>query len=180
MARPPKLDPQQRADVSRRLAAGEGVRALAREYRVDPAVISRIGVAQQSQRVKTVAHQLADAQAALAELPNAQQYQAISLAERLRNISSSLAGAAEIGASNAQRLHAMALGQIGAAEGGDVEALRYVAAATKTANDAASLGLQLIGVAQREGSRVNPMQDQEQDQQDGGLMVTFVSAGGND
>lgn len=150
MARPSKLTPAQWAEVDRRLAEGEGVRALAAEFGVSPATISKRGVAKQSKRVQEIARQIADAQTALAELPPSQQYVALSLAEKLRSISQSLASAAELGAKTAHRLHALANSEVEKVDDADplstdsITALKGVGVLTKLANDSASTALNLL------------------------------------
>ena len=148
MARPSKLSPEQRGEVVKRLAAGEGVRALAREFGVDPAVISRLGVAQQTQRVQVVAQQVAAAQTALSALPVAQQYTALSLADKLRNISNSLASAAELGSATAHRLHALANSEVAKVDDAEpmasLDSLRNVGVLTKLANESSHIALNLL------------------------------------
>jgi hypothetical protein len=84
----------------------------------------------------------------LAVLPVAQQYQAISLAEKLRNISSNLASAAEYGAATAHRLQAIAHAQVQKIDDADPmnsqEQLQAISALTKISNDSAKLGTDLI------------------------------------
>jgi transposase-like protein len=161
MARPPKLSPEQRAEVVRRLAEGEGVRALAREFGVDPSVISRLGVAQQTQQVRVVAQQVAAAQTALAALPVAQQYTALTLADKLRNISCSLASAAELGAATAHRLSALANTEVAKIDDASVlsdasmGAMRGVAALTKLANDSSSIALNLLAANKEAINKAN-------------------------
>ena len=158
MGRPSKLTPAQKDEVARRLAAGEGVRALAREFAIDPSAISRLGVAQQSQQVRNVAQQMAEAQDALAALPVAQQYRALDLAERLRNISSNLAGAAEYGAATSHRLAAIAnaqVQQIDDANPMDSQGvLQAISALTKMSNDASVLGMNLINASKAKAGAV--------------------------
>jgi Helix-turn-helix domain len=148
MARPAKLSPMQREEVSRRLAAGEGVRALAREYGVGPATIMRVSVAEQPEQVRAVAKQVADAQTALAALPVQQQYMAVSLAERLRNISQSLASAAELGSATAHRLHALANSEVAKVDDAEpmasLDSLRNVGVLTKLANESSHIALNLL------------------------------------
>lgn len=156
MARPSKLSPEQWAEVMRRHAAGEGVRALAREFGVDESTV-RAKVSPQTPRVREVAHQLAEAQNALAALPVAQQYTAVSLAEKLRNISVSLANAAELGAATAHRMAALANGAAQAVDDADPtsEQVGKVAALTKVANDAASPALALLAANKESVNRLN-------------------------
>ncbi len=148
MARPSKLSPQQWAEVERRLAAGEGVRDLARAFGVSPAAVSKRGVSKQTKQVQVVAKQLAQAQTALAALPVAQQYTAVSLAEKLRNISGSLASAAELGAKTAHRLNALANTEVNKVDDANplasIEELRSVGVLTKLANDSAHIAVNLL------------------------------------
>lgn len=93
---------------------------------------------------------LAASQTALAELPVAQQYQAISLAEKLRSISSHLAGAAEFGAATAHRLSGIAHGKVQEIDDAkpldaeSMEALKGIAVLTRMANDASTIGVNLL------------------------------------
>ena len=155
--RPPALTPAQQEEVRRRLAAGEGVRALSAEFGVGKATIGRL--AGHAGRVRQVAETLAAAHSALAELPIQQQHQALSLAEKLRSISSSIADAAAHGADTAQHLHALAN-----AEARKVKTyedpcagsrLHAVGALTKLANEAAVIPLGLISRAQQRGASLD-------------------------
>jgi hypothetical protein len=149
MARPSKLSPEQWQEIERRLAANEKAADLAREFKVNQSQISR-RVTQVSQKVREVAQVVAQAQTALAELPPAQQYNALTLAAKLRSISDSLASAAELGAKTAHRLHALANSEVGKVDDADplaedsVAALKGVSALTKLANDSASIALNLL------------------------------------
>ena len=148
MARPVKLSPSQRTDITRRLLAGEGVRSLAKEYGVAPSMLSRWGVAEQSQQVRAVAQQVADADTALSLLPVQLQHVAVNLADKLRNISASLACAAELGAATSHRLHALANGEVVKIDDADplasIDALKGVAVLTRMGNDSAVLGMGLL------------------------------------
>lgn len=158
MARPSKLTPDQWAEIERRLLSGEGASALAKEFGVHPAQITR-RVSQVTQIVRNVAEKVAIAQSALAELPVAQQYSAMSLAEKLRNISSSLAAGAELGAKNFHRLSELANTELQKIddskplESGD--ALKGVAILTKMANDAAASPLNLLAANKETVKRLN-------------------------
>ena len=166
MARPSKLSPEQWAEVERRLAAGEGVRDLARAFGVSPAAVSKRGVSKQTKQVQVVAKQLAQAQTALAALPVAQQYTAVSLAEKLRNISTSLASAAELGAATSHRLHALANSEVAKVDDADpmasLDSLRNVGVLTKLANDSSHIALNLLA-ANKE--RIKAADDQAESQQ---------------
>lgn len=159
MARPSKLSPEQWLAVERRLAAGEGVRDLAREYGISPAAVSKRGVSNQTKQVQAVAKQLAEAQTALAELPVRQQYVAVSLAEKLRNISDNLAAAAQYGAQTAHRLSALANSEVAKVDDADplksVDSLKGVAALTKLANDSAGIALNLMAANKEQIRAIN-------------------------
>jgi hypothetical protein len=157
MSRPPALSPLQQADVRRRLAEGEGVRALAREFGVGVATIKRLS--EQSEHVRNVAEQVAAAQTALAALPVAQQHQALSLADKLRSISDNLAAAAMHGAATAHRLNALANAEVAKVDDADplksLEALRGVGVLSKLANESASVALNLLAANKPTVERIN-------------------------
>lgn len=147
MGRPSKLTPDQWREVESRLNAGESAAVLSREFDVSQGLISQ-RFSKISKEVKKTAEAIAQSQNMLSVLPVAQQYQAISLAEKLRNISNSLAHAAENGAATAHRLSAIANLQVQKIDEEDPmnsqEQLQAISALTKIANDAASLGLGLV------------------------------------
>ena len=147
MGRPSKLSADQWATVERRLNAGESAASLSREYGVSEATLSQ-RFSKVSKDVRNAASLIAAGQNALAMLPVAQQYQAMSLADKLRNISNSLAHAAENGAATAHRLSAIANNQAQLVDDQDPMAnqaqIQAIAALTKVANEAASLGLGLV------------------------------------
>ena len=147
MGRPSKLSPDQWREVERRLNAGESAAVLSREFGVSQPVISN-RFSKVSKEVRKTAEAIAESQNMLAVLPVAQQYQAISLAEKLRNISSNLASAAEYGAATAHRLQAIAHAQVQKIDDADPmnsqEQLQAISAMTKISNDSAKLGTDLI------------------------------------
>ena len=150
MARPSKLSPEQWRDIERRLMTGESASALAREYGINPSQITRRPFSQVTQKVQVVAQNLANAQAELASLPVPQQYEAVTLAEKLRAISSSLASAAELGAKTAHRLHSLANNEVNKVDDADplnsksIEALKGVGVLTKLANDSSQIAVNLL------------------------------------
>jgi hypothetical protein len=168
MAKPQSLSPGQQAEVRRRRVAGEGVRALAREFGVAPSTISKL--CEQSEQVRTVAEQVAAAQTALAALPVAQQHEALSLADKLRSISDNLAAAAMHGAATAHRLNALANAEVAKVDDADplsnMDALRGVGVLSKLANESASVALNLlaankptvekINAARQAGNKIDP------------------------
>jgi hypothetical protein len=148
MGRPSKLSPDQWAEIEKRIAGGEVLRDLAAEFGVSPAAISRKGFTQQSKRVQEVAQKLAVAQSELAALPVHQQHTAVTLAEKLRNISDNLASAAQHGAATAHRLNALANSEVAKVDDAkpmdSLENLRNVGVLTKLANDSANIALNLL------------------------------------
>lgn len=158
MARPSKLTPDQWKEVERRVLAGDPIRAVARDFGINEAAI-RQRVSTQTPRVKMVAEKLAEAQTALAELPVHQQYVAVSLAEKLRNISDNLAAAASYGAQTAHRLSALANSEVAKVDDAEplasVENLKGVAALTKLANESATIALNLLSSNKETVQRIN-------------------------
>lgn len=155
MARPSKLSPEQWREIERRMSAGEKAADLSREYGISQTRISE-RISKVSEKVRNTARKLAEAQTALAELPVAQQYAAVSLAEKLRAISVSLASAAELGAKTAHRLHALANAEVEKVDDADplnsMEALKGVGVLTKLANDSSQIAVNLLN-ANRETVR---------------------------
>lgn len=147
MGRQSKLTPAQWQEIERRLSNGEGASALAREFGISPASIS-VKFSKITKKVTETAHKLADAQIALAELPVAQQYQAVSLAEKLQNISHSLASAAELGAKTAHRLHSLANSEVNKVDDANpldsLDSLKGVGILTKLANESSQIAVNLL------------------------------------
>jgi hypothetical protein len=73
---------------------------------------------------------------------------AVSLAERLRNISASLASAAELGSATAHRLHALANSEVAKVDDAEpmasLDSLRNVGVLTKLANESSHIALNLL------------------------------------
>lgn len=163
MARPSKLTPDQWSEIDRRLMGGESASALAREFGINPSQITR-RVSQVTQKVRNVAQSLAKAKSELAELPVAQQYAAVSLAEKLRNISNSIASAAELGAKTAHRLHALANSEVEKVDDANplesMEALKGVGVLTKLANDSSHIALNLLAANKETVKEANQTQPQ--------------------
>jgi len=162
MARPSKLSPAQWEEIKRRLANGEGVRALSREFGVSPGRISST-VSKQAEQVKAVANQLVAAESALCELSVPEQRSAISLAEMLRQVGQNMARAAVHSAATAHRMHALANQEAQKIDDADPlanrDALMGVQALTKMGNDAGLLPMQVIGLASKSQTGRQPMDD---------------------
>lgn len=149
MGRPSKLTEKQWAEIERRHLAGESIRALAKAFKVAESTIRDRGISAQATEIKDVARQIVTVQERLASLPVSAQVSAHALADELRAISGHLASAAKYGSMTAHRLSIIAHGQTDkidetASLDANAEALKSVMAMTKGANDAASIGLNLL------------------------------------
>lgn len=155
MARRTSLSPEQITQAQARHASGETITALAKAFRVGTTVMHRYVSGNQTgsgksngKRILEVATQLADAQDALCALPILHQHSAVSLAEKLRNMSTSLASAGELGAKTAHRLNSLANTAVSRVDDADpmasIKDLRDVGVLTKLANDSASIALNLL------------------------------------
>lgn len=149
MGRPSSLTQAQWAEVERRLVEGEKIRALAREFGISDAAI-RQKLSARVEKVRTIANHLASAKSELSTLPVNSQINANALAEKLMSISVNLASAAEYGAATAHRLAGVAHSKAQEIDDADplnaesVEALKGIAALTKTANEASEIGVNLL------------------------------------
>ena len=171
MARPSKLTPAQWGEVERRLSAGEGVRPLAREFGCNPSAISR-RLSQQTQQVRNVAQRVAAAKVeqeqALATLPPAQQFKAMSLAETLVGISRDYASAAAISTKTGLRMHALANSEAQKVDdadplsAGSLDALKGIAALTKLGNEALVPASNLLAANKEQIQKLNSPQEAEQ------------------
>jgi len=148
MGRPSKLTPKQWAEVERRYLLGEKADALGKEFGVSGAAI-RERLSSLRGKVESVAHQLVSSERALRELPVSAQLSALTLADELRAISMHLASAAKYGAATSHRLAGIAHGKVqqiddAAPLEASMDTLRNVAVLTKMANDASTIGLNLL------------------------------------
>lgn len=147
MGRPSKLSEKQWAEVEKRLLAGEKPAALAKEYGINRAGLTR-RFSQQVKTIKHVANQVFEADVALRQLPVAQQIAVLNLADELKAISAHLASAGKYGAMTAHRLSSIAHAQ---AKKIDEEnpmssegTLTGVAGLTKMANSASEIAINLL------------------------------------
>lgn len=160
MGRRSKLLPSQWEDIARRLAKGEKVSALSREFGVSPSTISE-RFKNRIDTVKAVANQLVTAEEALRRLSVADQISAISLADELRAISMHMAGAGKYSAATAHRLSAVANAKLQSLsdakdfEAGDLSTLQAIGAMTKMANDAAYIPLGLLAANKETVVKIN-------------------------
>lgn len=136
---------------------------LAKEFGIGISTVS-VRVSKVSEKVRKTAAKVADANAALDELPVRLQAQAISLAEKLRNISNSLASAAELGADTADRLSKMANDEVkkvtSLEDGQSLARLKNVGVLAKLSNESASLAAGLVASNKEAIARVNSTGDE--------------------
>jgi len=96
VGRPPALDDRQKAEIGRRLAAGESGRKLAKEFGVSEGTI-RANISTHPATIRDVANRLASAESDLKRLPVSAQGSVRSLADQLQGISHGLAEVASKG-----------------------------------------------------------------------------------
>ena len=153
MARPPKLTPEQWAQVEVRLLAGESPEKVAPDFGVSAtAVRKKFGSNQfratQSLKVRDAAKQMVEARAAIQALPPAHRTVALSLAD----LSETVLRTAEIGSRTAYRLTTLANVQAAKIDDADptadnspsLNALKSVVMLTKAANESSVLTSNLL------------------------------------
>jgi len=147
MARPSKLTEKQWIEITERVARGEKMRELAREFDVSEAAI-RQRVSAHAKSIKDVANQMVAAEVAFKSLPVTSQIIAHNLADELKQISMHLASAAKYGAATAHRLNGIAHNQVERIDDAEpeksTEALQRIAVLSKIANSSAEIGLKLL------------------------------------
>lgn len=179
MGRHSKLTEAQWAQVGRRLLAGEGARALGREFGVSDAAI-RQRFSTQHNAVKTVANQLVAAEVAFKALPIASQIDAHNLVDQLRSISVHLAGAANFGAATAHRLSGIAHGKVALIDDAapvsaeSMETLKGIAVLTRMANESSEIGINLLRANKEKVDELNRGVEAEPED----ITIRLVSVGG--
>lgn len=149
MGRPSKLSDKQWGEIGRRLANGEGVNDLSREYRVDKASISR-RFSQQTEKLRNLANTIVTTERELDSLPVDQRCCVISLTDQLRGIQTDYARGAASGARTAARLQELAETKTNQIEPDKLslpevaESLMVVAELTRNANRAAGMASNLV------------------------------------
>lgn len=144
MARPSKLTDKQRAEIQRRRINGEGVRDLAKAFKVSPATISAL-VSERTETIKTLAVTIARAETDLDSMTISEQMAVRCLADRLRGISDGLATAANHNAQTSAHLAGMAYRMAVLLDDQCDEAgLRNVVALLESSNRASHIGVHLL------------------------------------
>lgn len=154
MARPKSLTEDQRQELLRRSVAGESAYQISKATGIPESTV-RLNVSAVSAVIKEASNQIVSGEQKISKLTVPAQVVAFDYLNALRAISSNLGEAARIGTNNAVRLSALAATQLNKAtqdaEEPDMESLKLVAGITKTANDAAQLGMQLLQVNKEKG-----------------------------
>ena len=152
MGRASKLNESQWATIGKRSAAGESIRALAREYGMGEASI-RARVSAQTKTIKEVAKRVVENEKVIAAMPISAQIATHAEINKLRAISDNLADAAFAGSATAKALSNLAARQIKNINQLDpmdtADVLQGIAALTKLANDAAQIPIKLIDASNR-------------------------------
>ena len=147
MGRPSKLTEKQWGEIAGRMASGESVRALGREFGVSDGAI-RLRLSAQVSEIKDIANQILATEGRLKAMPIAAQVTTHNLANQLRSISGHLAGAANYSAATAHRLAAIANAQVDKIDDANPmesqEILQGISALTKMSNDAGMIPLGLL------------------------------------
>lgn len=161
MGRPSKLTEKQWSEIERRVLLHEPIRALAREFGISESAIRERDITTRCAEINDMANQIVEVEQRLASMPVSARVSAQELADELRAISSNLASAARYGSMTANRLSQIAhvqTGKINPAKSLDdnQEAMKGVVAYTRTANDAASIGLNLLAANKEVAQRSEP------------------------
>lgn len=144
MGRPSALTDKQKAEISRRLALGEGMSALAREFKVGLTTMKR-NFSDQVTEIRSIANSLARTELAMESMPFSAQVSIRSLADHLKGITENAAKAADTGMKTANILQSKALKAVQALdEHATAEDLRFSDALLTVAGKASLLGTQLM------------------------------------
>lgn len=154
MARKSRLSEEQWNRIITRNLNGESIRSLAREFGITETAI-RKRISSHTKQIKSVAKQIVTVEEKLSSMPISSQIQARTYADRLRAISNHMASAAEYGAATAHRLSQIANSHAEKIDDvfpeASIEAIKTVSVLTRTANEAADLGVRLAKVSAGNG-----------------------------
>lgn len=149
MARPSKLTDKQWDELSRKALAGTPVRQLAREYSISESSI-REKISAQNRKIKTLAEQKVKVEQEIRALPVSSQTQVSILAEEMMAISTNLAAAGKFGSIIAKHSLGLAAQSMAKVDQNDpmesAEILQGVAGLTRIANEASTIGTNLLRV----------------------------------
>ena len=144
MGRPPALDDRQKAEIGRRLAQGESLVNLAKEFKVGVTTLKR-NLSDRVPKIRNAAMALAQAEVVVSQMDLSDQTAVRSLADHLKGIGQNAAKAAATGMQSAVILQGKALKAIqGLGDESTVEDLRLPDALLTVAGKASALGTQLM------------------------------------
>lgn len=142
--RPSKLTERQWAEIGRRVANKEPIRALAKEFGIDKTAISR-RFSPQVKKLETLAKTIVEVEREFDALPISQQSCVIQFADNMKGIAQSASAGGKSGMVGAQRLLNVFERRCAmVTESTPIEDLRPIAALAETAQKGASLGLALL------------------------------------
>jgi hypothetical protein len=148
VGRPSKLTESQWHELGERLSGGETAASLSREYGVSQTTISQRFSKFPKDEIREVAERLA-------VMPVQASQATINLADTLRAMNNSAARAGQFGLASAARLQELAHSEVqkipADAPLEHMETLKGVAALTRTANDAAAMGLTMLNANRETG-----------------------------
>lgn len=156
MARPSKLTERQWVEIGKRLAQGESVRALAREFKIGASRISE-RFSERTETIKALADQIVKTERAIESLPISEQCSVWSLADDLKAIASNMAAGSKIASENYQILQARqrkALNDL--SDDPSQEELRIVKDLSDICNLTAKVPVALMTARQQSQSQTEP------------------------
>jgi len=148
MARKTKLTDKEWQVIGNRMAAGESVRALSREFGVPESTI-RTRLSAQSKTVANLVNTMVSAEVAIKQLPISAQVSAHNLAAQLRSISMSLTSGAAKGAMLYDHFQTVAIARskkVSADGELDEDAVKQVAGLMRVANIGAEVPMQMVKI----------------------------------
>jgi DNA-binding XRE family transcriptional regulator len=138
-------------EIERRVASGESLSALAREYGISRGAI-RNEVSASVEKIKDVAEQIVKTEQALSALPISARVSAIDLSQKLMVISTNLATAAELNSGTAIKMAQAANIKMQAVDEVEPEkhadAISMAISLVKGSNDAARMPIELLAANQ--------------------------------
>ena len=147
MGRPSKLSEAQWDEILRRNTAGESASALAKEFNLSKAAVSK-RIAKPATYIKDVVNQVLTAEVALKSMPPAHRLVATDLIDELRQLSMSTVQVATLGMRTAHRLAAIANEQAQKIDDADpmadASAVKSVGVLGEMVKTHASVGLNLL------------------------------------
>jgi len=169
MARPSKLSEKQLNEATERIALGESIRAIAKEYGVSEGAL-RARVSTQANTVKNVAQLMLDAEIEFKQLPVSTRVITHNVLDKLRSITEDITSSAAKGASISNRLAAIAEKHLSFAETASydenidmvIENVKTVNAIMRTANESSALAVDLLKANKEAVDSMSKPQEEKQ------------------